>query len=124
MLGHLSFGVADLARAIAFYDAALAPLGYVRVWTSEKQAGYGVPGGGDKLALKLQPGPVVPPGPGFHLALTAPSPKRWIASMRRRWRPAAPTRAGRARAHTMARPTTRPSCAIRMGTSSKRSSSN
>jgi catechol 2,3-dioxygenase-like lactoylglutathione lyase family enzyme len=73
MLGHLSFGVADLARAIAFYDAALAPLGYVRVWTSETQAGYGLPGGGDKLALKLQPGPVVAPGPGFHLAFDAPS---------------------------------------------------
>src|SRR6516225_11815902 len=27
MLGHLSFGVADLERAIAFYEAALAPLG-------------------------------------------------------------------------------------------------
>src|SRR5262245_62689510 len=72
MLGHLSFGVADLARAIRFYDAVLAPLGCVRVWTIEKQAGYGLPGGGDKLALKLQSGPVVPPGPGFHLALTAP----------------------------------------------------
>jgi catechol 2,3-dioxygenase-like lactoylglutathione lyase family enzyme len=72
MLGHLSFGVSDLPRAIAFYDAALAPLGYVRVWTTQTQAGYGEPGGGDKLALKLQSGPVVPPGPGFHLALTAP----------------------------------------------------
>src|SRR5262245_13025922 len=74
MLGHLSFGVADLARAMAFYDAALAPLGYLRVWTSETQAGYGLPGGGDKLALKRQSGAVVPPGPGFHLALVAPSP--------------------------------------------------
>lgn len=73
MLGHLSFGVADLPRAIAFYDAALLPLGYGRVWTSEKQAGYGPPGGGDKFALKLQSGPVVPPGPGFHLAFNAPS---------------------------------------------------
>ena len=73
MLGHLSFGVADLARAMAFYDAALAPLGYVRVWTIDKQAGYGLPGGGDRLALKLQSGPVVPPGPGFHLALVASS---------------------------------------------------
>jgi len=27
MLGHLSFGVSDLDRAIAFYDAALGPLG-------------------------------------------------------------------------------------------------
>ena len=73
MLGHLSFGVADLPRAIAFYDAVLAPLGYVRVWTIEQQAGYGPPGGGDKLALKLQSGPVVPPGPGFHLAFVAPN---------------------------------------------------
>jgi catechol 2,3-dioxygenase-like lactoylglutathione lyase family enzyme len=73
MLGHLSFGVADLPRAIAFYDAALAPLGYVRVWTTDRQAGYGPPGGGDKLALKLQSGPVVPPGPGFHLAFNAPN---------------------------------------------------
>ena len=74
MLGHLSFGVADLRRAMAFYDAALAPLGYVRVWATETQAGYGLPGGGDKLALKLQAGPIVPPGPGFHLALVAPGP--------------------------------------------------
>jgi len=73
MLGHLSFGVADLPRAIRFYDAVLAPLGYVRVWTIERQAGYGAPGGGDKLALKLQSAPVVPPGPGFHLAFVAPS---------------------------------------------------
>jgi catechol 2,3-dioxygenase-like lactoylglutathione lyase family enzyme len=73
MLGHLSFGVADLARAVRFYDAALAPLGYVRVWNSADQAGYGLPGGNDRLALKLQSGPVMPPGPGFHLALEAPN---------------------------------------------------
>ena len=125
MLGHLSFGVADLQRAIAFYDAALAPLGYVRVWTSETQAGYGLPGGGDKLALKLQSGPVVPPGPGFHLALIAPSHEavdRFHAEALRDGR----ERRGRAGpAPTLwARPTTRPSCAIRMGTSSKPSSSN
>ncbi len=34
MLGHLSFGVHDLARAAAFYDTILQPLGFVRVWTS------------------------------------------------------------------------------------------
>lgn len=73
MLGHLSFGVTDLARAIAFYDATLAALGYVRVWTSESAAGYGTPGGNDRLALKLQSEPVVPPGPGFHLAFVAHS---------------------------------------------------
>ncbi len=74
MLGHLSFGVADLPRAVAFYDAALGALGYARVWLSERQAGYGLPGGGDRLALKLQTGAIVPPGPGFHLAFVADSP--------------------------------------------------
>lgn len=70
-LGHISFGVADLERAIAFYDAALAPLGAVRVWTDDRAAGYGRPGGGDLLALKRQEVPTSPPGPGFHLAFDA-----------------------------------------------------
>lgn len=73
MLHHLSFGVADLARSAAFYDAALAPLGYARVWTSEKAIGYGAPGGGDKFAIKLRGKDTVVPGPGFHVAFAAPS---------------------------------------------------
>ncbi|HUB12207.1 MAG TPA: VOC family protein [Acetobacteraceae bacterium] len=71
MLGHVSFGVVDLDRAIAFYDAALAPIGLTRVWSHARGAGYGPPGRGDLLALKLQPGPVAVPGPGFHLAFNA-----------------------------------------------------
>lgn len=51
MLHHLSFAVADLARSGAFYDAALAPLGYIRVWTHKTAIGYGLPGGGDKFAI-------------------------------------------------------------------------
>ncbi|HEX4349428.1 MAG TPA: VOC family protein, partial [Verrucomicrobiae bacterium] len=46
MLHHLSFAVADLARSAAFYDAALAPLGYARVWAKETAIGYGSPGDG------------------------------------------------------------------------------
>ncbi|CAN5725699.1 VOC family protein [soil metagenome] len=72
MLGHLSFGVADLERAAAFYDAILAPLGCVRVWSHANGAGFGAPGGGDKLALFPQGRPITPPGPGFHLAFDAP----------------------------------------------------
>jgi catechol 2,3-dioxygenase-like lactoylglutathione lyase family enzyme len=72
MLGHLSFGVSDLGRAISFYDAALAPLGLTRVWTGSEAAGYGPLGGGDLLALK-QRSAASPPGPGFHLAFNAPS---------------------------------------------------
>lgn len=79
MLHHLSFGVRDLRRAAEFYDAVLQPLGYVRVWTDfegddDTQAvGYGEPGGGDKLALKQCPNGAIAPGPGFHLAFSAPS---------------------------------------------------
>lgn len=72
MLGHLSFGVRDLAAATAFYDAILAPLGVVRVWSSPKGAGYGAPGGQDRLALFPVAEPAAP-GPGFHLAFDAPT---------------------------------------------------
>src|SRR5687768_3664629 len=41
VLSHLSFGVADLANAAAFYDGALGALGYVRVWSNEDGVGYG-----------------------------------------------------------------------------------
>jgi len=71
MLGHISFGISDLDRAIAFYDAVLAPLGLTRVWTKKDAAGYGPPGRGDILALKRQMSGVTPPGPGFHLAFNA-----------------------------------------------------
>lgn len=84
MLHHISLGAVDIQRAARFYDAALAPLGYVRVWTDlrpgeEGQAvGYGPPGSGDKLAIKqvLQP---VPRIPGFHVALAAPTRASVIA---------------------------------------------
>ena len=71
MLHHLSFAVAELARSAVFYDAALSPLGYVRVWADETAVGYGSPGGDDKFAIKLGPRMVVAPGEGFHVAFTA-----------------------------------------------------
>jgi catechol 2,3-dioxygenase-like lactoylglutathione lyase family enzyme len=73
MLHHLSFGVSDLTRSAAFYEATLSALGYVRVWSDKTAVGYGYPGGGDKLAIKLQRTGVVAPGPGFHVAFAAPS---------------------------------------------------
>ena len=78
MLHHISLGVSDIECSAAFYDAALAPLGYVRVWedirpgAAGQAVGYGVPGGGDKLAIKYRPEGQRPPGPGFHLAFAAP----------------------------------------------------
>jgi len=73
MLHHISFGVTDLERSAAFYDAALAALGHVRVWADETAVGYGSPGGDEQLAIKLSSSDAVAPGPGFHLALSAPS---------------------------------------------------
>ncbi|RUM23633.1 VOC family protein [Rhizobium vallis] len=79
MLHHASLGVSDIERSAAFYDAALAALGYVRVWDdirpgqTDQAVGYGPPGGGDKLAIKHRPKGQRPPGPGFHLAFAAPS---------------------------------------------------
>lgn len=79
MLHHLSLGVRDILRAAAFYDAALAPLGYGRVWSDirpgepDQAVGYGPPGSGDKLCLKDRGMLAAPPGPGFHVAFAAPS---------------------------------------------------
>lgn len=73
MLHHLSFGVLDLDRAAAFYDAVLAPLGYVRVFEDDTAIGYGYEGGDDKLSLKLVE-KVSIPSEGFHLAFAASSP--------------------------------------------------
>ncbi|MFS8048492.1 VOC family protein [Rhizobium sp. BR 314] len=79
MLHHISFGVSNIERAAAFYDAAFAHLGYVRVWDDlnpgdpDQAVGYGPPGGGDKFAIKLRGDAASPPGLGFHLAFSAPS---------------------------------------------------
>ncbi len=72
MIGHLSFGVANLERAKRFYDTALSALGYARVWTSELGVAYGGEGGNDKLVL-LQRENSAAPGAGFHVAFIANS---------------------------------------------------
>ncbi len=41
MINHVSIGVRDLAKAGRFYDAALAPLGYKRLYDSAEALGYG-----------------------------------------------------------------------------------
>src|SRR2546427_6763613 len=73
MLHHLSFGVSNLERAAAFYDATLSALGYARVWSDATAIGYGVAGGGGKIAIKLRKGGGVPPGPGVYVAFAAAS---------------------------------------------------
>ena len=45
MFDHISLGVSDLAKAKAFYDAALAPLGYRALRNAPDMLGYGRDGG-------------------------------------------------------------------------------
>jgi catechol 2,3-dioxygenase-like lactoylglutathione lyase family enzyme len=49
VLDHITFGVADLDGAIAFYDQALAPLGLTRLMsvTAERSGGAAFAGYGD-----------------------------------------------------------------------------
>lgn len=72
MLHHISFPVANLEASGRFYDAALGALGYRRVFQDHGAIGYGIEDGRDKFCLKLR-SPAVPPGPGFHLAFSAPN---------------------------------------------------
>ena len=72
MLHHLSIGVRDLALAARFYDAALGALGFERVFEDDTAIGYGIEEDKDLLCLKLRPDAAAP-GPGFHIAFTAPS---------------------------------------------------
>lgn len=78
MLHHISLGARNIEAAAAFYDRALAPLGFVRAWSdlrpgqTGQAVGYGPPGCGDQLAIK-QVAENIPYIPGFHLALAAPS---------------------------------------------------
>lgn len=71
MLDHISLGVADLARAGAFYDAVLEPLGYVRLFTHERAVGYGPPGARDEAFAVLAAGSEAKPGKGCHCAFAA-----------------------------------------------------
>jgi catechol 2,3-dioxygenase-like lactoylglutathione lyase family enzyme len=73
MIDHVSLGVSDLARAIAFYDAVFTALGYVRQWTGESGAEYGPDGGDGKFAIFALAAGAAAAGPGTHLAITAPS---------------------------------------------------
>lgn len=72
MIDHLSIGVADLEAAGAFYDAVLAPLGYVRVLTHERALGWGAPGAQDEVFAVLRAGDETrAPGKGCHIAFSA-----------------------------------------------------
>ena len=41
MIDHVSLAVSDLARAVAFYERAFAPLGLTKLVTRERMVGFG-----------------------------------------------------------------------------------
>jgi catechol 2,3-dioxygenase-like lactoylglutathione lyase family enzyme len=73
VLDHISIGVADLARAGAFYDAVLSVLGYVRLFSKERGIGFGRPGAADEAFAILAAGGGAKPSTGFHVAFSASS---------------------------------------------------
>lgn len=74
MFDHLSLGVADLPRSLAFYDAVFAPLGFRRCFALPHIAAYG-PSQRPMfwIAHKAEFPTPVQPASGFHLALQAES---------------------------------------------------
>ncbi len=71
-LDHVSLPVADLARSAAFYDAALAPLGFKRIKSSPGAIGYGRTHPVFWLLARRAEG-AARPGLGLHVALGAES---------------------------------------------------
>ncbi|MBL8573094.1 MAG: VOC family protein [Hyphomicrobiaceae bacterium] len=74
MLRYVTLGSNDLARSARFYDAALAPLGYCRLVTTDREIGYGLPGATAELWV-LTPfnGAAATFGNGTDVAFDAPS---------------------------------------------------
>ncbi len=70
MIDHVSIAVADLSRAIAFYESLLAPLGHTKLRESATAAGFGKSYPEFWLYLREGAGPA-PEGSGSHVALRA-----------------------------------------------------
>jgi len=74
MINHVSIGVRDIAKAKAFYDAALKPIGYSCLSSSEGSLGYGK----EQVAfwISASPSPVPSdPQSGLHFCFTAQTRK-------------------------------------------------
>jgi catechol 2,3-dioxygenase-like lactoylglutathione lyase family enzyme len=70
MIDHVSLAVSDLARAVAFYERALAPLGFVKLVTREKMVGFGKTY--PEIWINLRTGMArLPADSGAHIALRA-----------------------------------------------------
>ena len=72
MFDHVSIGVRDIAKAKAFYDAALKPLGFTCLSADEASLGYGKEAPGFWILKAESPVPDDPKS-GLHFCFTAPS---------------------------------------------------
>jgi len=74
MIDHVSIGVREIAEAKAFYDAALKPIGYSCLSSSDGSLGYG----NEQVAfwISASPSPVPSdPQSGLHFCFTTPTRK-------------------------------------------------
>jgi len=72
MLGYVTLGTNDLARAAKFYDAIAAELGVGRMMEDDRFIAWGVPGGGAGIGLtKPFDGKPATVGNGVMVALAA-----------------------------------------------------
>ena len=102
MLDHVTVHVQDLPRVLAFYKAALAPIGYTVAMEFPSAAGLGE-GGKIDLWIAVTDKPLRP----LHIAFPLqPAPGRRVPR-RARWRRAAPTTARPACGPTTTRTITR-----------------
>ena len=72
MFDHISIGVRNIAKAKAFYDAALKPLGLACLSSDETSLGYGKEGVGLWI-LKAERPVADDPTSGLHFCFVAPS---------------------------------------------------
>ena len=72
MLDHVSLGVGDLAKSRRFYDAALQPLGLVRIVDfAGRGSDYGVAAGAVGVEFTITAEAEVATSPGMHLCFRA-----------------------------------------------------
>jgi catechol 2,3-dioxygenase-like lactoylglutathione lyase family enzyme len=72
MIGYVTLGTNDLARAAVFYDAIAAEMGTGRMMESDTFIAWGTPGGGAGIGLtKPADGNVATVGNGVMVALEA-----------------------------------------------------
>lgn len=72
MFTHMTVGTNDIAKARAFYDAALAPLGYKRLFDMDDRCGYGVQAP-EFMVLKPIDGKPATAANGLTIGFAAPS---------------------------------------------------